>query len=116
MPQHELLACAQCGCFAFSCFEDFAIRVNNAGISIRHAFLDITKKQWHDVLAVNLTGVFHVAQTAARHMIEQGGGVILNTASTSGTHGYPYYADYNATKAGVIALTKSMGKASSTAT
>ena len=30
MPQHELLACAQCGCFAFSCFEDFAIRVNKA--------------------------------------------------------------------------------------
>ena len=79
-----------------------------AGISIRHAFLDITPNEWNDVMAVNLTGVFNVAQTAARHMMERGGGVILNTASTSGTHGYPYYADYNATKGGVIALTKAM--------
>ena len=84
------------------------VLINNAGISIRHAFLDITQDEWDDVLAVNLTGVFHVAQTAARHMMEQGGGVILNTASTSGTHGYPHYADYNATKGGVIALTRSM--------
>ncbi len=84
------------------------VLINNAGISIRHEFLDITTDEWHEVLATNLTGVFHVAQTAARHMMERGGGVILNTASTSGTHGYPYYADYNATKAGVIALTKSM--------
>ena len=36
MPQHELLACAQCGCFAFSCFEDFAIRVNYYPYSICH--------------------------------------------------------------------------------
>ena len=84
------------------------VLINNAGISIRHEFLDITADEWHEVLSINLTGVFHVAQTAARHMMECGGGVILNTASTSGTHGYPYYADYNATKAGVIALTKSM--------
>ena len=84
------------------------VLINNAGISIRHAFLDITRDEWDDVLAVNLTGVFHVAQTAARHMMKQDGGVILNTASTSGTHGYPHYADYNATKGGVIALTKSM--------
>ncbi len=84
------------------------VLINNAGTSIRHAFLDITLDKWDDVLAVNLTGVFHVAQTAARHMMEQGGGVILNTASTSGTHGYLHYADYNATKGGVIALTRSM--------
>ncbi|HJO37735.1 MAG TPA: SDR family oxidoreductase [Vicinamibacterales bacterium] len=84
------------------------VLINNAGISIRHAFVDITPEEWDDVLAVNLTGVFHVAQTAARRMLKQGGGVILNTASTNGTHGYPHYADYNATKAGVIALTKSM--------
>jgi len=84
------------------------VLINNAGISIRHAFLDITPEEWNDVLAVNLSGVFHVAQTAARHMMKQGGGVILNTASTSGTIGYPHYADYNATKGGVIALTKAM--------
>jgi meso-butanediol dehydrogenase / (S,S)-butanediol dehydrogenase / diacetyl reductase len=84
------------------------VLVNNAGISIRHNFLDITPEEWDRVIAVNLTGIFYVAQTAARHMMERGSGVILQTASTNGVMGYPYYADYNATKAGVIELTKSM--------
>jgi len=82
--------------------------INNAGISIRHNFLDITPDEWNKVVSVNLTGVFYVAQTAARHMMADAGGVILNTASTNGIMGYPYYADYNATKAGVIELTRSM--------
>jgi meso-butanediol dehydrogenase / (S,S)-butanediol dehydrogenase / diacetyl reductase len=92
--------------------------VNNAGISIRHKFLDITPEEWERVIAVNLTGVFYVAQTAARHMWERfssnrssdnsGSGVILQTASTNGLVGQPFYADYNATKAGVIELTKTM--------
>ncbi len=82
--------------------------INNAGISIRHKFLDITPDEWNQVLAVNLTGVFYVAQAAARYMMAHDGGVILNTASTNGIVGYPYYADYNATKAGVIELTRSM--------
>ena len=84
------------------------VLVNNAGISIRHNFLDITPEEWDRVIAVNLTGVFHVAQTAACHMMERGGGVILQTASTNGLVGQPYYADYNATKAGVIELTRTM--------
>src|ERR1700686_1206391 len=84
------------------------VLVNNAGISIRHSFIDITPEEWDKVIAVNLTGVFYVAQTAARHMMERGSGVILQTASTNGVMGYPFYADYNATKAGVIELTKSM--------
>jgi len=84
------------------------VLVNNAGISIRHNFLDITPEEWDKVVAVNLTGVFYMAQTAARHMWERGSGVILQTASTNGLVGQPYYADYNATKAGVIELTKSM--------
>ena len=84
------------------------VLINNAGISIRHKFLDITPEEWDKVLAVNLTGVFYAAQTAARHMMEHNGGVILQTASTNGIMGYPFYADYNATKAGVIELTKSM--------
>jgi meso-butanediol dehydrogenase/(S,S)-butanediol dehydrogenase/diacetyl reductase len=82
--------------------------INNAGISVRHKFLDITPEEWNRVLAVNLTGVFYVAQTAARYMMDHSGGVILNTASTNGIVGYSYYADYNATKAGVIELTRSM--------
>src|ERR1700689_5206954 len=89
------------------------VLINNAGISIRHNFLDITPEEWDKVIAVNLTGVFYVAQTAARHMMEsysaeRGSGVILQTASTNGIVGQPYYADYNATKAGVIELTKTM--------
>lgn len=84
------------------------VLINNAGISIRHDFLKITPEEWDKVIAVNLTGVFYMAQTAARHMWERGGGVILQTASTNGVMGYPHYADYNATKAGVIELTRSM--------
>jgi meso-butanediol dehydrogenase/(S,S)-butanediol dehydrogenase/diacetyl reductase len=84
------------------------VLINNAGISIRHNFLDITPEEWDKVIAVNLTGVFYVAQTAARHMVHRGNGVILQTASTNGIVGQPYYADYNATKAGVIALTNTM--------
>lgn len=82
--------------------------INNAGISIRHKFLDITPSEWEKIMAVNLTGVFYVAQNAARHMMERGSGVILNTASTNGIVGQPYYADYNASKAGVIELTRTM--------
>ena len=84
------------------------VLINNAGISIRHNFLDITPEEWDKVIAVNLTGVFYVAQSAARHMFHRGAGVILQTASTNGIVGQPYYADYNATKAGVIELTKTM--------
>lgn len=84
------------------------VLINNAGISIRHDFLDITAEEWDTVLGVNLTGVFNVAQTAARHMMGKGSGVILNTASTAGNNGYPHYADYSASKGGVIALTQAM--------
>ena len=84
------------------------VLINNAGISIRHDFLDITPEEWDEVLAVNLTGIFHVAQAAARHMVERGSGVIINTASTAGNIGYPHYADYSASKGGVIALTLAM--------
>ena len=84
------------------------VLINNAGISIRHDFLDITAQAWDKVVGVNLKGVFYVAQAVARHMVEKGAGVILNTASTAGTTGYPHYADYSASKGGVIALTHAM--------
>jgi meso-butanediol dehydrogenase/(S,S)-butanediol dehydrogenase/diacetyl reductase len=84
------------------------VLINNAGISIRHAFMDITPQEWHSVMDVNLNGVFHVAQQAARRMLSAGGGVIINMGSTNGLAGYHYYADYNATKAGVIELSRSM--------
>jgi NAD(P)-dependent dehydrogenase (short-subunit alcohol dehydrogenase family) len=84
------------------------VLVANAGISIRHRFLDITPDEWRQVMAVNLDGVFHCAQLAARRMVDGDGGVILMTASTNGVVGHPFYADYNASKAGVILLTRSM--------
>ncbi len=93
---------------AVDCMGSVDVLINNAGISIRHDFLDITSEEWDSVLGVNLTGVFNVAQTAARHMMDKGSGVILNTASTAANTGYPHYADYSASKGGVVALTQTM--------
>jgi NAD(P)-dependent dehydrogenase (short-subunit alcohol dehydrogenase family) len=82
--------------------------IANAGISIRKPFLDIEPADWQRVLDVNLTGVFNCAQHAARRMVAADGGVILMTASTNGITGHPNYADYNASKAGVILLARTM--------
>ena len=84
------------------------ILINNAGISIRHPFLNITAKDWLQIMEVNLNGVFYVAQQATKRMLKGKGGVILNMGSTNGLMGYPYYSAYNASKAGVIELTRSM--------
>ena len=84
------------------------VLVANAGISVRKPFLDIEEADWRRVLDVNLTGVFHCAQQAARRMTAGDGGVILMTASTNGLAGHPLYADYNASKAGVIQLARTM--------
>jgi len=84
------------------------VLVANAGISIRKPFLEIEAADWQRVLDVNLTGVFHCAQQAARRMVAGDGGVILMTASTNGLTGHAYYADYNASKAGVILLARTM--------
>lgn len=86
------------------------ILVNNAGI-VRHAPAeDMGKKDWDDVIAVNLTGVFLCSQAVGRHMIERKQGKIINIASMSGlivNYPQPQVA-YNASKAGVIMLTKSL--------
>lgn len=84
------------------------ILIANAGISIRANFVDITPKQWRKVLGVNLDGIFYTSQQAAKRMLAQGSGVILMTASTNGVVGHPYYADYNASKAGVNLLARTM--------
>jgi NAD(P)-dependent dehydrogenase (short-subunit alcohol dehydrogenase family) len=83
------------------------VLINNAGISIRHNFLDITSKEWRKILKVNLNGTFYMSQAAAKRMLADGG-VILNMGSTNALAGNPFYADYNASKAGVIELTKTM--------
>jgi len=70
--------------------------------------MDITPQEWRTVLDINLNSVFYVAQQSARRMLAQGGGVIVNMGSSNGLMGYHYYADYNASKAGVIELSRSM--------
>ena len=84
------------------------VLVANAGISIRHPFLEIAPEEWRRVVAVNLEGTFLCAQAAARRMVAGGGGAILMTASTNGLVAHPLYAAYNASKAGVIALARTM--------
>ena len=84
------------------------VAINNAGISMRHDFMDITPAEWRKVMSVDLDGVFYVAQQSAKRMLAGTGGVIINMGSTSGMNGYPRYADYNAAKAGVIELTRTM--------
>jgi meso-butanediol dehydrogenase/(S,S)-butanediol dehydrogenase/diacetyl reductase len=84
------------------------ILINNAGISIRHRFIDIAPEDWKRVIDINLNGVFFVAQQAALQMLSGEGGVIINMGSTNGLAGYHYYSDYNASKSGVIELSRSM--------
>jgi NAD(P)-dependent dehydrogenase (short-subunit alcohol dehydrogenase family) len=84
------------------------VLINNAGISRRRSFLEISYEEWKEVLRVNLSGAFYVAQQAARRMLDGRGGVIINMASTNGMRGYPLYAHYNVSKAGLIALTQTM--------
>ena len=71
------------------------ILINNAGIALRHEFLDIPVEDWRKVMRVDLDGVFFVAQQAARRMMAGEGGVIMNTASTNGLMGYRRHAIYN---------------------
>lgn len=84
------------------------VLVSNAGISIRSDFVDISYEQWKKVMDINLNGMFLCTREAARRMKERTDGVILMTASSNGTEGHRWYTDYNASKAGVILLTKSM--------
>jgi NAD(P)-dependent dehydrogenase (short-subunit alcohol dehydrogenase family) len=86
------------------------IAFNNAGICVNERAEDMSFDSWKKVIDVNLTGVFLTARAAGRVMIAKGGGSIVNTASMSGhivNRPQPQSA-YNASKAGVIMLTKSL--------
>ncbi|MFF4214915.1 MULTISPECIES: SDR family NAD(P)-dependent oxidoreductase [Streptomyces] len=78
--------------------------IANAGISNRRGVLELTEADVRRTVDVNLMGVLALWRHAAPHMVRQGHGVLLATASVNGSRGYPLYADYNATKAGVASL------------
>jgi len=82
--------------------------VNNAGIFRAADFLAITAADWDAVIAVNLTGAFHVAQAVARVMAAQGRGAIVNMSSVNGRLAIATIASYNASKGGVDQLTRAM--------
>jgi 3-oxoacyl-[acyl-carrier protein] reductase len=85
-----------------------AVLVNNAGIAEEEGFLDVSEESWKRILDVNLSGMFHVAQAVCRYMAPRRRGVVLNMASKNGLDGEMGYAPYNASKGGVVMLTKTM--------
>lgn len=87
------------------------ILVNNAGIYPRAEALDLDEETWDAVHGVNLKGTFFCAQQAARRMVPRGTGTIINIASVSAIMPAANGAHYCATKAGVVALTKSLALA-----
>jgi NAD(P)-dependent dehydrogenase (short-subunit alcohol dehydrogenase family) len=70
--------------------------------------MEISEENWDRTMEVNLKGMFLVGQRVAQVMLEQGGGTIVNTASTNGLFAEPRLTDYSVSKAGVILLTRSM--------
>lgn len=85
--------------------------VNNAGIAGRSApAWELNLKEWHQVIAIDLTGVFIGCRTVLPGMMEAGYGRIVNIASIAGKEGNPNASPYSAAKAGVIGLTKSLAK------
>jgi len=87
------------------------ILVNNAGIGGRVAPVwEVTNDDWHQILAVNLTGVFYCCRAVLPHMRARRYGRIVNIASIAGKEGNPNMCGYSATKAGVIGFTKSAAK------
>lgn len=87
------------------------ILINNAGIAGTNATTwETDPAGWRRVLAINLDGPFHCCRAVVPEMLKRGYGRIVNIASIAGKEGNPNAAHYSASKAGVIALTKSLGK------
>lgn len=91
------------------------ILVANAGIAgPNHKTWEYPLEEWQRVVSVNLLGVFYCCHAVLPHMLERNYGRIVNVASVAGKEGNPNASAYSASKAGVIALTKSLGKETAT--
>ena len=85
------------------------VLINNAGIARKSSFLDTGSNDWDRIIAVNLRGMFLVARAVARLMVaERSGGAIVNMASTNALGGERDFVAYNASKGGVLQLTRTM--------
>ncbi|MEM7252692.1 MAG: glucose 1-dehydrogenase [Pseudomonadota bacterium] len=87
------------------------ILFNNAGVIKIHDPLSVTEADWDQVMDVNAKAVFFCAQAAGRHMLENSGGKIINTASIAARVGTPDSVAYGASKAAVMSITRSLGLA-----
>ncbi|MDX0370828.1 glucose 1-dehydrogenase [Sinorhizobium meliloti] len=83
---------------------------NNAGINRRGNLLSLTPEDWRLSFAVNVDSMFHLCQAALPHMIEAGGGAIVNTASQWGLYPAPNHIAYNVTKAAVASFTQNLAR------
>lgn len=95
---------------ALNTFGRLDIMVNNAGITADNTLAKMTEAEFDRVINVNLKGVFNCGQAAAKVMVEQGSGVILNASSVVGIYGNFGQTNYAATKWGVIGMTKTWAK------
>ncbi len=91
-----------------ACTAAFDVLINNAGVNILRPALNITELEWDEILSVNLKGAFFCTKEAARFMIRQRKGCIINISSQFGVVGYRYRAAYSASKAGLIGLTRTL--------
>ncbi len=96
--------------FAKDEFGSIDVIVNNAGITRDNLIMRMSEADWDAVLSVNLKGAFNVIKSASRTLMKQRCGVIINMASVSGVMGNAGQANYSASKAGLIGLTKSVAK------
>ncbi|MDI6799192.1 MAG: 3-oxoacyl-[acyl-carrier-protein] reductase [Actinomycetota bacterium] len=91
-------------------FERIDILVNNAGITRDNLIIRMKEDEFDDVIAVNLKGVFNCIQAASRGMLKQRSGSIINVSSVVGLTGNIGQANYAASKAGIIGLTKTVAR------
>lgn len=89
-------------------FGQLNILYNNAGVSVLKPITETSEAEWNFLFDVNLKGMFFGCKHAIPYMVQQGGGIIINTASELAIVGQPLYSAYCATKGGVLAFTRAL--------